>query len=187
MATQALPLARPEGLISEWRPTRATLVVWSILAFPACGVAAIGYLSIAFRDAHGWEVDLSLLTVALWLGLGWVHEAIHGVAMLAFGARPQCGVLRIGGVVAGFYTTAPGRRFSRAQYVLIALAPVAILTPLGAAACLVPFGTSLAIPFALVFAGAIGDATIAWRVIRAPSGVMCEDLRDGTRFWTAGS
>jgi hypothetical protein len=35
------------------------------------------------------------------------------------------------------------------------------------------------------FAGCLGDATIALQVLRAPANAVCEDMRDGTRFWKA--
>ena len=91
----------------------------------------------------------------------------------------------MGGIPLGFFATAPGHRFSRREYLLVALAPFLVMTPLGAAACLLPFGGYLAVPLAIVFGGCIGDLAITWRVLRAPSNADCEDLRDGVRFWTA--
>ena len=83
----------------------------------------------------------------------------------------------------GFYATAPGHRFSRRQYLLVCLAPLAILSPLGILACWLPFGGYFVLQFAIQLAGCIGDATIAWHVLRASADAECEDMRDGTRFW----
>ena len=70
-------------------------------------------------------------------------------------------------------------------YLIVALLPLAVLAPLGVPACLLPFGAYLAIPFAVHLAGCIGDVTIACRVLRTAGGTVCEDLRDGVRFWKA--
>jgi hypothetical protein len=123
------------------------------------------------------------LALVLITGFGIVHEAVHGIAMYAFGSKPQYGILKIAGMPAGFYATAPGHRYSRRQYLVVGLAPLAILAPLGLPACLLPFGAYLAVPLAVHLAGCIGDLTIVWHVLRAPSDVLVEDLRDGMRIW----
>jgi hypothetical protein len=50
---------------------------------------------------------------------------------------------------------------------------------------MLPIGGYLVLPFAMHLAGCIGDVTIAWHVLRGPSDVLCEDLRDGLRLWKA--
>lgn len=189
MAEQLPAGVLPDGAISEWRPSRATLMVWTILSVPITAIGFIVYMGLALRGDFPYSATIALgqiiLVSALTLGLAWVHEGVHGIAIFAFGAKAEFGVLKIGGILAGFYTTAPGHRFSRRQYLIVALAPLAVLAPLGVPACLLPFGAYLAVPFAVHLAGCIGDVTIALQVLRAGRGVMCEDLRDGTRFWKA--
>jgi hypothetical protein len=41
----------------------------------------------------------------------------------------------------------------------------------------------LVVPFALHLAGCIGDIAISRHVLQGPPTVVCEDLRDGVRFW----
>jgi hypothetical protein len=184
-----VPDSLPEGVISEWKPTKATVRAWTILSIPITAVALLGYTLVAVRGdiPVSWSIDSNqiLLIVALTLGLGCIHEGVHGIAMLAFGAKPEFGVLKIGRMIGGLYTTAPGHRFGRRQYLILGLAPLVILAPLGVLACLLPFGAYLAAPFAIHFAGCIGDVTIAWHVLKGPPDVVCEDLRDGMRFWEA--
>jgi hypothetical protein len=122
-----------------------------------------------------------MVVLLLSFGLMWMHEGVHGIFMLAFGARPKFGMLRTGVLVYGFYATDPGHRFTRRQYLAVCLAPLAILGLLGIPLCMLsPY---LAVPFAFHLAGCIGDIGISYRVLQAPPTVICEDLRDGIRFW----
>jgi hypothetical protein len=178
-----------EGTMSEWRPTRTTWILWAILALPLLYVGAVVYTLAAMHgeipQSMSGTVDMGPLIAVLlfYLGLVWVHEGVHGIFMLAFGARPQFGVLRIGVLPYAFYTTDPGHRFTRRQYLAVSLAPLAILGLLGIPLCMLPFGAYLVVPFALHLAGCIGDIGISWHVLQGPPTVTCEDLRDGVRFW----
>jgi hypothetical protein len=173
--------------IFEWRPGRRTLVAWNVLAAPlfAAGLTVYGLIALHGEIPKSYRIDSAemLIVAALILGLGVVHEAIHGLAMLAFGGSPKFGVLKIGGILAGLYATDPGRRFGRTQYLIICLAPLVVITPIGLLACMLPFGAWLMVPFAGVFAGCIGDLNITWHVLRGPRDALCEDLRDGLRLW----
>ncbi len=177
--------ALPDGAISEWRPTRKTLLAWTILGTPISVVAWFGYTLVALHGEIPTSATIGFGQIALIVGLGWVHEGVHGVFVVVFGAKPQYGILKIGGIPAGLYTTAAGHRFGRLQYLILCLAPLLVLAPLGVPACLLPFGAYLAFPFAIHLAGCIGDVTIAWHVLRAPPDVVCEDMRDGLRLWPA--
>ncbi|MGA3057909.1 MAG: DUF3267 domain-containing protein [Candidatus Limnocylindrales bacterium] len=187
MTEQKQASTLPDGVVSEWKPSRATLCLWVILSVPIFLVGVGLYAFIATHGethATGSASLLQILLVAvLSVGILFVHEGVHGIVILAFGARPQFGVLMTKAGPIGFYATAPGHRFSWRQYLLICLAPLAVLAPLGALACWLPFGGYVVVPFALHLAGCIGDVTIAWHVLRAPSDVVCEDLRDRVRFW----
>ena len=179
----------PDGAVSEWRPAGGTYVAWMVTQIPMVAIGIFVYLGVASHGDYPTSgtysiIDLVIL-IALVVALGAVHEAVHGAFMVAFGARPEFGILRIEGLVVGFYATAPGHRFTRRQYVIVCLVPLAILAPLGVPACLLPFGTYLVVPFALHLAGCVGDLSIAWHVLRGPRGVLVEDLRDGMRLWKA--
>jgi hypothetical protein len=173
--------------ISEWHPDEKSVIAWSIIAAPLTVVALLGYLLIALRGelpTQGtFDIPSIVLVLALTIGLAWVHEGVHGLVMMRYGVVPEFGILKIGGIFVGFYTTAPGHRFSRRPYLAICLAPLVVITPLGIVACMLPFGALMVVPFGLVFGGCIGDLTIAWHVLRGPNDVLCEDLRDGLRLW----
>jgi hypothetical protein len=185
-----LPGTVPPGVVSEWRPGRATTLVWMILGSTMAMVGFFVYGSIALGrplPTNSWSISVNLielaLEIALIFGLGAIHEAVHGVVMIACGAKPQFGILKLQGILAGFYTTAPGHRFGRRAYLLICLAPVVVLAPLGIPFCLLPFGAYLVVPFAVHLGGCIGDLTIVLHVLRSPREVIVEDLRDGLRLW----
>jgi hypothetical protein len=191
MAEETQSHQLPDGATSEWRPSRATIWAWAILSIPIFILAMGAYLNTAAHGASqaGGSIGLMdmLAVAALSIAIVGVHEAVHGVFMVAFGAKPQFGVLTSSGIPVGLYATAPGYHFSRARYLMVCLAPLAILSPLGLLLCWLPFGGYFVIPFALQLAGCIGDATIAWHVLHAPRGSLCEDMRDGTRFWPAAA
>lgn len=187
-----LPGTVPPGLVSEWHPGRATTVVWTILGSVMGVVGFLVYGSIALGrplPTNSWSITVNLielaLEIALIFGLGAIHEAVHGVVMIAFGAKPQFGILKLEGIFAGFYATAPGHRFGRRAYLLICLAPLAVLAPFGIPLCRLPFGAYLVVPFAAHLGGCIGDLTIALRVLRSPREVVVEDMCDGMRVWRA--
>lgn len=123
-----------------------------------------------------------LLVVALTSLLMIAHEAIHGMVMLGFGARPRFGVTLVGKVVPAMYTTTAGHRFTRKQYLTVALAPTALVSGLGLWACFGPWAGYLILPLALHLGGCVGDGFAAWRVLHEPPGTEYEDLRDGIRF-----
>ena len=179
----------PEGPSSEWHPTRTTWILWMILGLPILYVGAVVYTLAALhgetqRSVSGTlDMGQLIVVVLLCFGLMWVHEGVHGIFMLAFGARPQFGMLRTGLLPYAFYATDPGHRFARRQYLAVSLAPLAILGLLGIPLCMLPFGGYLVVPFALHLAGCIGDIAISRHVLQGPPTVICEDLRDGVRFW----
>jgi hypothetical protein len=181
------PEPAPDGLSSEWHPTRATWILWAILMLPTLYVGVVIYTLAAFHGempqtvSGTLDVRALIMVVLLGFGLMWVHEGVHGIFILAVGGRPQFGVLRTGVWVYGFYTTDPGHRFTRRQFLAVVLAPVAILGLLGIPLCMLsPY---LVVPFAVHLAGCIGDLGIARQVLQRPPTVICEDLRDGVRFW----
>ncbi|HVB77259.1 MAG TPA: DUF3267 domain-containing protein [Candidatus Nitrosotalea sp.] len=88
-----------------------------------------------FRGLARGSVRVSLvdvvLVVAITLLLVIAHEAIHCMVILGCGARPRFGATLIGKVVPAIYATAPGHRFTRTQYLTIAMAPAVLVSRLG--------------------------------------------------------
>ena len=122
------------------------------------------------------------LVVVLTAFLVVVHEGIHAAVMSLFGARPRFGGTLVGGALPAVYTTAPGHRFTRSQYLAVAVAPGIAISVVGFAACFTGLGLVLVVPLAMHLGGCVGDAAATWHVLREPPGTMFEDLRDGIRF-----
>ena len=193
-AMTAVPPDQPAEAASdvvEWRPDRATAVLWNLVAVPMLLSSLLLYFRLATLPlgtsgrAVLRPVDL-LLFLLLTLGVTTVllvaHEGLHGLVMAGFGARPRFGALLIARLAPALFTTAPGHLFTRAQYLTVALTPAAVISTLGALACLTSVGLYLVVPLAIHFAGCVGDFAASLRLVREPRGTLYEDLRDGIRF-----
>lgn len=173
-----------QGVIAEWRPSNPTVATWIVLSIVFLYPAALLYWVVAARGApsgtiRGGAFEL-VMAFFLSLAAGLAHEALHGVAVAAFGAKPRFGAA----LPFFFYTTTAGHRFTRGQFLAISLAPLAIVSPLAALACLLPFGGYLVVPSAVQLVGCVGDVHASWRVAHGPANALYEDFRDGLRVWS---
>ena len=177
----------PETNVEEWKPSLRLSIVWNILGlalvvvgFFLFGVTAAGLSGGSVRIEG---LDSLLIIIAILVGTLVVHEALHGLAMLLFGARPTFGVALVQKVMPVAYCTAHGHLFTRGQFIVVSLAPVVVMTVVGVS--LMPFGNLagwLIVPLAINLGGAIGDLWFFGMIVRKSPGVMIEDLRDGLRF-----
>ncbi len=175
----------------DWRLDRRAAIVLNALAVPLLAVGVVGFTGLAVRHlpasgrtslAAPGVVLFLLVTAALTVILFVAHEAVHGLIMAAFGARPRFGALMIAGVAPALYTTAPGHLFSRRQYMAVALTPAVAISALGVLACSTAAGIVAVVPFAIHLSGCVGDFAAALRLLREPRGTLCEDMREGIRF-----
>jgi hypothetical protein len=185
------PGAGADDRVFNWRPGRRSVLGWTLLSIPlaVAGLAlfAAPILARTPRLAFSvYPIDALYLVILLALVTG-AHEVVHGLAMRWFGARPRFGADLIGGFAPVLFTTAPGHKFSRRQYLIIAVAPAVVISVGGFIACFTTWGGYLVVPLAFHLAGCTGDAVAAWHVLRKPRGTMCEDLRDGIRFYKAAA
>ena len=168
---------------SSWRLTVVnllavpTLVVFGILFF---GWAALfNRLTLNARYGVNYGVDFVVAIVAMLV----LHEALHGLAMVAYGARPRFGILW---QALMFYTTAPGYAFRRNDYVVVVLAPLVGLSLLALMGVVVasPSAALLLVGVAtLNAAGAVGDIWILSVVLRYPAHAYVMDEKDGLRIF----
>ena len=182
----------PHAAARQWIPGRtaaAVINIAGVLVVPA-GFVLNFFLWARSRAAGGGSFDMAhlLLGIAVTLALITVlliaHEAAHAAAMRVFGSRPQVGLTRIGGKIPAVHCIAPGARFSRLQYLAIALAPL-VVTGGGCAliVAVVPFGGWLVVPGAVHLAGGVGDVALAFTAIRQPPGTLIEELPAGLQFF----
>ena len=170
----------------DWKPNQQEVRVWSVagvglfvlgvafFALPALIVNRSGSLRIGVIDV------VTVLVITLLLAV--FHEAVHAAVMTAFGGRPRFGVVLVAGSVPALFTTSPGHRFTRLQFLVVAAAPAVAISAIGLWATLATWGGYLIIPLAAHLAGCVGDGAAMSQVLRQPQGTLCEDLRDGIRF-----
>ena len=182
----------PEPGVIEWRPGAWSAITWNAAAILVTVAGLVLFtqpVMLRSGSASGtFQVGLVdlLLVLALTVLLLVVHEAIHGLAMRGFGARPTFGATLVGHVVPALYTTAAGHRFARSQYLVVAATPAVTISVLGFLACFGPWGGYLIVPLAVHLGGCVGDGFAVMRTLREPSTTTCEDLRDGIRFRRIG-
>ncbi len=137
-------------------------------------------LSIALGNASVLQFVLEMLVCAAVFILA--HELVHGVFFWIYSrSRPVFG-LRSGYA----FTAAPGWFFPRRQYLVIALAPLILLSILGMVLVVIlPAGVLALVLFGMVVnaAGAVGDIWIAFMIIRERRSIVIEDLGDGMNFY----
>ncbi|HQE93747.1 MAG TPA: DUF3267 domain-containing protein [Anaerolineae bacterium] len=129
----------------------------------------------------GLMAVLVVLAVALVLVL---HEFVHGLALKAYGARPQYGVMWQQMM---FYATAPNYAFRRNAYLVIALAPLVGISILGGALLMLPLPGWLLRLIALCAAvnvgGAVGDMWLVRVALKYPACAYIVDEQDGMRVF----
>lgn len=174
--------------VTEWIPGTKEGIALNLGAavLSVLGLVLFTALYIAVRASEGGFTvglgGLALLIVAIVLVMI-IHEGVHGIAMAVFGARPRFGAQLTARVMPVLYCTATGVLFTKAQFLVIALAPFVVLNlVLAGLIGWMPGGGWLVVPAALHLGGCIGDLWMAVLVARLPTGTMVEDLRSGMRF-----
>jgi hypothetical protein len=188
----AVPPGYKEALY--WKLTNNTrrIVLLNLLSIPLAALFCYGYFHFVniFGGMRAFELNSAetmggvlglLLGLAITIAL---HELAHGVAMQAFGARPEYGVMW---KALAFYATTPGYAFTRRQYLIILLAPLVSLTLISLLAIVVLAGNPIVLLVALwgiVNGGsACGDLWIAGVALRYPESAYIIDERDGMRIF----
>jgi hypothetical protein len=178
----------PSPQVFDWRPSEAEAMTWNGVAIvlTVVGLPLFSLPSVLRAVPGGtlFRIGLTdvLLVVVLTGLLLVLHEGIHGLVMLAFGARPTFGTVLVGKMMPAFYATSVGHRFTRAQYLTVAAAPAIAISVIGYLLCFQPWGGYLIVPLAIHLGGCVGDVFATLRVLREPPGTEFEDLRDGIRF-----
>ncbi len=153
------------------------------------GGAAFSALDVAAWRAHGLGpllgagspvpqlLLLLTLNVVAYVVILPLHEAIHGATILALGGRPRFGLK----LPFAAYCTAPGQVFVRNGYLAVALAPLIILSVVGAAATWFwpGLGAYLVLGLAGNVSGAVGDIEAALRLLRFPASTLVTDTDTG--------
>lgn len=188
----------PAGYSQAWELNLKTnkRLNW-ILQFVATGwflLLAAGLTPIYQRLRPDYQVSIQIDDIpGLWLGLlGLVidsvivmtlHELVHGFFFWRFsGARPRFGVSW------GYaYAGAPDWYFTRNPYLVIALAPLVVLTFVNTFLFVFAPANWLGWLYAAIIlnaGGAIGDMLVAGRLLAAPPNTLVRDIGDAVSAYT---
>jgi len=126
-------------------------------------------INFGFSQVQGWLGTLLLIVLTIIF-----HELIHGAVMSIYGGKPRYGVGLSHFILPYAYTTS-SKVFTRNQFLLITLAPFAIISVLGILLMVVLQTPWLAIALAINAAGAIVDVWVSSIVWRYPRHILAED------------
>lgn len=136
-----------------------------------------------------WELQFTVsglgfipVTVGAIIAVMILHEALHGLAFLFFGARPRFGVKLIGKFFPVGYSTSSSR-IRRNRYLLVCLAPFFLITIAFLGAGIIANAGNIIIlslaMMAMNLGGSIGDLIMAWKISRHDRKTLFEDTEDG--------
>jgi len=162
-----------------------SLSFWGLLVSLA-GCFALASLAALLRPLMPFTLPIP--EALLWLmviGVLFVHEWLHGLAIGYYGHRPLYGVkwANVGAVKVplAFYATSGGGYFARDAFIVVALTPLIVITLIGALLyLLIPFSAYTALTAILVVngSGAVGDVWMYWVVRRYPADALVYDDAD---------
>jgi hypothetical protein len=160
-------------LFSAW------FLVWlAVTIRPSSAARGFSFSSGSLGSLVGWLVYI----VATTIGMVVIHEAIHGLFFWFFTAsRPRFGFR---GTYA--FASAPDWFIPRHLYLVIALAPLVLMTFVGLAAIfVVPDNLLPALLFliAMNFSSSVGDMMVAGWLLRKPTGILSQDYGYAVRFF----
>jgi len=190
-----------EALVAEYGMSRPLVLQWTVVSMLGFVVSLFGLLLIYYGvtgDAAGTEFVVT--PDAGWWNLGFTavvlvgvllliiipHELCHGLAIRHFGGEPRFG-LGVAYFVFPYAFATTETRFSRNQFIVIALAPLVILSVLGVPVMLIFEWPWLALPLALNAGGAVGDLWMVLTLLSYPSTVTVVDTTTGLEIYGASS
>jgi hypothetical protein len=138
-----------------------------------------GPYSTAFSETIPWLLAVVVVLVTTFAG----HEIVHGLAIRWAGHKPRFGMELHKGIL---YATADRALFPRNHFVVIALAPLVVITLAGMVLMIfVPdsIGYYVGLIVVLNAAGAIGDLWMAAVVLRYPPEALVRDEADSIRIY----
>ncbi|NJO83536.1 MAG: DUF3267 domain-containing protein [Blastochloris sp.] len=167
------------------------IVMLNLLSLIPLGVAVVSMLGWWILTASWRGPEPAAPDFPWWIGLLLalvivlpLHELIHGIAISAVGHHARYGIKLSAGVL---YATADNAYFRRDEYLLVAVAPLVVITVVSM--ILMGFapgwvGYYLAIGVILNAGGAVGDLWSSALLLRYPTSALIRDEQDGFRIYT---
>lgn len=186
-------IERADTLLSEVTLSRTLalrLALVSMLGF-SISLGVFAWLYDVFTDSSlatqvitfdGSEGLLDLLVfIVLMAAIIFPHEFVHELAIRYFGGTPRYGVGFAHFVLPYAYATTD-HRFTRNQFIVVALAPLVVLTLIGGILMTVFQWAWLIVPLAANAGGAVGDLWMVLTLLSYPAHVRIEDSTTGFRI-----
>jgi hypothetical protein len=159
-----------------------------LLVIGMCFYVALDLISY-FWQAHVLFKGVTWQEAVIWLGvniIGYliilpIHEAIHGLTILFWGGRPHFGAK----LPLALFCGAKEQIFLRNQYLVIALAPLVVISIAGIILMLLAPGLASYALFAIAgnVSGAAGDIMVTRQLYHLPRNILVEDTETGYRAW----
>ncbi|AUV84259.1 hypothetical protein C2R22_21025 (plasmid) [Salinigranum rubrum] len=177
----------------ELIPTRRVVVEWTVLGtvltlvasfiFSGVYAAGTGQTDVGFQisDFESALVEVTGVIVLIVAVLG-LHETVHAGVIRHFGGDVSIGVGIAQFVLPYAYVTTT-QRLKRNQFIVVALAPLVVITVLGVPLMIMLDAAILILPLALNVGGAIGDLWMAGILLRYPTHVVVEDSVTGVTIY----
>ncbi|WP_458210983.1 DUF3267 domain-containing protein [Haladaptatus sp. NG-SE-30] len=127
-------------------------------------------------------LEMGVVIFGLILGVIVIHELIHGAVMKQFGANPRYGFGVAQFVVPYAYATSD-ESLTRNQFLIVALAPLVVLTTVLFTFAIIFQWPILLAPLAVNAGGAVGDLFMARLLLRYPRTVRVVDNRTGLKIY----
>lgn len=155
------------------------------------GIVFFGALNLAayFWQRHTLAFSINFGGILLWLLSNIVayvvilplHEAIHGLVIALLGGKPYFGAK----LPLALFCGAKNQLFRRNQYIVVALAPLVVISLAVIVLTLLAPVVASYVFFATVgnFSGAAGDVWTSARIVRLPPDSLIEDTADGYQVW----
>lgn len=184
-----------ETVLAEFELSRALAIQWAavgILGFLISlslfawmyGTFTGGSTAFVVRPTEFGRLNQALnllLFVVLTTVIVLPHELLHGLAISYFGGTPRYGTGIAYFVLPYAYATTD-TRFTRNQFIVIALAPLVGLTGIGVPLMVAFEWSWLVVPLAANAGGAVGDLWMVLTLLGYPSHVRVEDSTTGMRI-----
>lgn len=177
-----LALLEPEQLRPLALLSLALLVIGIIFFIALDLVSYFWQAHVSFKGVT-WE------GVVVWLGINiigyfvilLIHEAIHGLTILFWGGRPHFGAK----LPLALFCGARQQMFRRNQYIVVALAPLVVISVAGIILTLLApsLATYALLAIAGNISGAAGDLVVVRHLYRLPRNVLVEDTETGYCAW----
>ncbi|MDG5818313.1 DUF3267 domain-containing protein [Natronococcus sp. A-GB7] len=189
-----------ETLLMEFELSRSLVFQWTAVSTLGFVIALIGFLALyyaitgdetaanlpfglAIDGVWWWSLALSFLTFIVLIALVIVpHELCHGLAIRAFGGEPRYG-FGVAYVLFPYAFATSETRLTRDKFIVVALAPLVVLTGIGVPLMLVFEIPWLAIALALNAAGAVGDVWMSLILLSYPASVRVIDKETGLEVY----